>query len=60
MALPVWAKYMQKVYADKTLKVTMGDFEKPSKKLDIEMDCKKYNEEFEKGGIESMGSEEVY
>jgi penicillin-binding protein 1A len=42
MALPIWAKYMQKVYADKTIKLTQGDFEKPSKKIDIEMDCSKY------------------
>jgi penicillin-binding protein 1A len=47
MALPIWAKYMQKVYADKTLKISQGDFEKPSKKIDIEMDCGKYNKDLE-------------
>ncbi len=49
MALPIWAKYMQKVYADKTLKISQGDFEKPSKKIDVEMDCSKYNKEIESG-----------
>ena len=29
MALPIWALYMKRVYADKALQVTMGDFEKP-------------------------------
>lgn len=47
MALPVFAKYMQKVYADKSLKISQGDFEKPSKKIDIEMDCSKYNSDLE-------------
>jgi penicillin-binding protein 1A len=49
MALPIWAKYMQKVYADKTLKISQGDFQKPAKKIDIEMDCAKYNKEAESG-----------
>ena len=38
---------MQKVYADKSIKLTQGDFEKPAKKIDIEMDCSKYNKELE-------------
>ena len=51
MALPIWAKYMQKIYADKTLRSTIsqGDFEKPAKKIDIEMDCSKYNKDLENG-----------
>lgn len=58
MALPIWAKYMQKVYADKTLKISKGDFEKPAKKIDIEMDCRKYNKELE-SGTEDYNSEEI-
>lgn len=59
MALPVYAKYMQKVYADKTIKISQGDFEKPSKKIDIEMDCSKYNKELE-SGVEDFNTEETY
>lgn len=59
MALPIWAKYMIKVYADKTLKISQGDFEKPSKKIEIEMDCSKYNKELETG-IEDFNTEEIY
>jgi penicillin-binding protein 1A len=55
MALPIFAKYMQKVYADKSIKISQGDFEKPSKKIDIEMDCSKYNKEVEKSGGEDFG-----
>ena len=56
MALPIWAKYMQKVYADKTLKISKGDFEKPAKKVEIEMDCSKYNKELE-NDIPDFGSD---
>ena len=30
MALPIWALFMQKVYADKSLAVPQRDFEKPN------------------------------
>ncbi len=50
MALPIWALYMKKCYADKTLNVSDGNFKKPGK-LTIETDCSKWkednNEEFE-------------
>lgn len=43
MALPIWALYMQKVYNDPKLKISKGDFEKPAKTIDIELNCKKYD-----------------
>lgn len=42
MALPIFAKYMQKVYADKTIKISQGEFEAPAKKINVDMDCSKY------------------
>jgi len=45
MALPIWALYMQKIYADSTLSISMGDFEKPSRPLSIEFDCDKYEQD---------------
>ena len=45
MALPIWGYYMQKVYADTTLGITMEDFEKPEKKVSIELDCDVYSQE---------------
>ncbi|MCK5168975.1 MAG: transglycosylase domain-containing protein, partial [Bacteroidales bacterium] len=41
MALPIWALYMQKVYADTTLNINMGDFEPPIHGLNVEVDCDK-------------------
>ncbi len=38
MALPVWALYMKKCYADKTLKISKAAFKKPDR-LTIEVDC---------------------
>ncbi|HXC03215.1 MAG TPA: penicillin-binding transpeptidase domain-containing protein, partial [Bacteroidia bacterium] len=49
MALPIWGLYMQKVYADKTLKISQRDFDKPAKKISIELDCAKYDRETDDG-----------
>ncbi|MDB9755745.1 transglycosylase domain-containing protein [Winogradskyella sp.] len=38
MALPIWGLYMKACYADKTLKVSTSEFEKPSQ-LSINIDC---------------------
>ncbi|MBS1646364.1 MAG: transglycosylase domain-containing protein [Bacteroidetes bacterium] len=45
MALPIWGKFFQKVYADKKLKVSTADFERPKKMTEIELDCSKYDDE---------------
>ncbi len=45
MALPIWGKFFQKVYADKSLKIGKGDFEKPPGLGDIELDCSKYDKD---------------
>jgi penicillin-binding protein 1A len=42
MALPIWAKFMNKVYADDKLKVSKGDFEAPGSPINVETDCNKY------------------
>ncbi|MEI6122782.1 MAG: transglycosylase domain-containing protein [Bacteroidota bacterium] len=45
MSLPIWALYMKKVYADKSLNVSTNDkFPRPSKPLSVEIDCNKYNQ----------------
>jgi penicillin-binding protein 1A len=42
-ALPIWALYMKKVYADNTINLSTADFERPEGKLSIELDCSRYN-----------------
>jgi len=39
MALPIWALYMQKVYADPSLHITMRDFDPLTKPLNVDLDC---------------------
>ncbi|QED38517.1 penicillin-binding protein [Antarcticibacterium arcticum] len=43
MALPIWGIYMKKVYADKELEVSQGDFPRPDN-LSIETNCGLYNQ----------------
>jgi len=46
MALPIWALYMQKCYANEELNISKEEFEKPDN-LSIELDCNKKVEEEE-------------
>ena len=43
MALPIWGKFFQKIYADKTLKLTKAGFQKPNNMGDVELDCSAYD-----------------
>lgn len=45
MALPIWGKFFQKVYADPSLKITKNGFVKPVNMGDIELDCSKYDQQ---------------
>ncbi len=51
-ALPIWALYMKKCYADPHLKVSKDDFEKPEFPISIELDC----DEFKDSTIDSTFS----
>lgn len=55
MALPIWGLFMKKCYADKTLKVSNADFEKPVTKLSVEIDCSKYQEQQNIDGAADFG-----
>lgn len=52
-ALPIWAGFMQRVYADKTIKISTGDFFKPSSPPTIETDCSKFKQDHNTGGVNS-------
>jgi len=57
MALPIWALYMKKVYADNTLNISQGAFERPSVPINIETDCVRYNKEH---GSQSQKEKDIY
>lgn len=40
MAMPIWGKYMEKVYADPNLKIEQGPFEKPAGFIDYDCNSK--------------------
>jgi penicillin-binding protein 1A len=41
MALPIWGLFMKSCYADETLSISKGEFERPEN-LSIEVDCESY------------------
>lgn len=59
MALPIWALYMLKVYADPSLGISMGDFDKPLKDVSIEFDCERYDRQ-NQSGIDINEEEEEF
>jgi penicillin-binding protein 1A len=60
MALPIWALYMNKIYADPSLGIGKGDFEKPLKDVMIEFDCEKYDLQNQGGGTIFSEEEEEF
>ncbi len=44
-ARPIWVKFMEKVYADKSLGYTKGPFPRPERPLSIEINCDLYESE---------------
>ncbi len=53
MALPIWALFMKKCYADESLKISDKPFQKPAN-LKIELDCEKYKKENGENGDENI------
>jgi penicillin-binding protein 1A len=43
MALPIWGRFMQKVYADPTINMPKDDFLKPASGFDVNFDCSSIN-----------------
>lgn len=58
MALPIWALFMQKCYADKDLGISKEDFEKPEK-LNINVDCDKASEKETQKELKEQTEEEL-
>ena len=44
-ALPIWAMYMKKVYADEDLDISDGNFEVPETGVSVNLDCEKSKKE---------------
>lgn len=42
MAMPIYGRFMEKVYKDPSLDITKGPFKRPSRGLSVEIDCDRY------------------
>jgi penicillin-binding protein 1A len=51
MALPIWAIFMKKIYADHDLNISQEDFEKPLKPLSVDINCTKQRSGHKKQNI---------
>ncbi|MEQ9304420.1 MAG: penicillin-binding transpeptidase domain-containing protein, partial [Marinoscillum sp.] len=43
-AMPIWEKFMTRVYADPTLGYEKGSFDRPIKPISVELNCDEYKE----------------
>ncbi|WP_420571354.1 penicillin-binding protein 1A [Kordia sp.] len=50
MALPIWAVFMKKCYADKSLSISDGKFPKPEEEMTINVDCSKTSKKDDDSG----------
>lgn len=59
MALPIWALYMQKVYADRGLGISQGDFEKPRGMI-LNLDCDAESNESNNNELQDSEDEDFF
>jgi penicillin-binding protein 1A len=45
MALPIWAKFMTRLYEDESINISQGDFEPPLSPMNIVTDCDRFEDE---------------
>lgn len=60
MALPIWGIYMNKVYADSTLAISKGPFERPEGPLTVELDCAKFEKMNRRKGVGLMSDPDQF
>jgi len=63
-AMPIWQQYMLSVYNDSTININKGKFDKPSKKISIEIDCSVYNNDLKDDSlnvfIDKIGASDIF
>ena len=53
-AMPIWQQYMMEIYGDKELNIEKGKFDKPIKKITVEIDCSIYNNEIVSDSLDTI------
>lgn len=59
MALPIWGYFMNKVYADSTLAISKGDFEKPETPITVNLNCNDRTESGSFGPVDD-GDDDIF
>ena len=50
--MPIWQQYMLDVYEDEELGITKGKFDKPTKIINVEIDCSIYNNDINSDSLD--------
>ena len=53
-AMPIWQQYMLDVYGDSELGISKGKFDKPTKIINVELDCNSYSNEIKSDSLDSI------
>ena len=53
-AMPIWQQYMLDVYGDAELGISKGTFDKPTKIINVELDCNSYSNEIKSDSLDSI------
>lgn len=60
MAMPIWALYMNRLYADPSTGIKKERFPVPSKPLSVEINCKKYHQDAQKDSAQHSKNQVIY
>ena len=52
--MPIWQQYMLDVYGDADLEISKGKFDKPTKIINVEIDCSAYNNDIRSDSLDSI------
>ena len=50
--MPIWQQYMLDVYEDEELGITKGKFDKPTKTINVEIDCSIYSNDINSDSLD--------
>ena len=52
--MPIWQQYILDVYGDAELEISKGTFDKPTKIINVELDCNSYSNEIKSDSLDSI------
>ena len=52
--MPIWQQYMLDIYSDSELGIEKGKFDKPTKIINVEIDCSIYNNDIKSDSLDTI------